>query len=57
MPVVLAVQYSRAATLEATTQALYQRGSRTARGAKWYALSVMMVLERGKALREGPALL
>ena len=57
MPVVQAIQNSGATTLEAITQALDQRGIRAARGAKWYASSVMNALERGKALREAPALL
>jgi hypothetical protein len=48
-------QDTGATTLEAITQALNQRG--TARGAKWYASSVMNVLERSKALRDGAALL
>ena len=47
----------RTATLEAITQALNQRGIRTARGAKWYASSVMNLLERGKALCEAPGVL
>jgi DNA invertase Pin-like site-specific DNA recombinase len=56
VPVVRAIQNSGATTLEAITQALNQRGIRTARGTKWYASSVMNVLERATALREGPAL-
>lgn len=51
MPVVQAIQNTGATTLEAITQALNQRGIRTARGTKWYASSVMNVLERGKTLR------
>ena len=43
--------------LDAITQALNQRGIRTARGAKWHASSVMNVLERASALRESSALL
>jgi hypothetical protein len=57
MPVVRAIQNTGATTLEAITQALNQRGIRTARGAKWYASSVMNVLERGKTLCDVPALL
>jgi DNA invertase Pin-like site-specific DNA recombinase len=57
MPVVQAIQNTGATTLEAITQALNQRGIRTARGAKWYASSVMNVLERASALRQAPALL
>jgi hypothetical protein len=49
-------QNTGAVMLEAT-QALNQRGIRTTRGAKWYASSVMNVLERASALREAPALL
>jgi DNA invertase Pin-like site-specific DNA recombinase len=50
MPVVRAIQNTGATTLEAITQALNQRGIRTARGAKWYASSVMNVLERASAM-------
>jgi DNA invertase Pin-like site-specific DNA recombinase len=57
MPVVQAIQRTGATTLEAITQALNQRGIRTARGAKWYASSVMNVLERGKTLPERLAFL
>jgi DNA invertase Pin-like site-specific DNA recombinase len=57
MPVVRAIQNTGATTLEAITQALNQRGIRTARGTKWYASSVMNVLERGKALHEASVLL
>jgi DNA invertase Pin-like site-specific DNA recombinase len=57
MPVVRAIQNTGATTLEAITQALNQRGVRTARGTKWYASSVMNVLQRASALREGAALL
>jgi Recombinase len=52
MPVIQAIRNTGATTLEAMTQALNQRGIRTARGAKWYASSVMNVLERGKVLHE-----
>jgi hypothetical protein len=41
----------------AITQALNQRGIRTASGAKWYASSMMNVLEREKASRQEAALL
>jgi DNA invertase Pin-like site-specific DNA recombinase len=57
MPIIDGVRSTGATTLEAITQALNQRGIRTARGAKWYASSVMNVLQRNEALREGPALL
>jgi DNA invertase Pin-like site-specific DNA recombinase len=52
LPVLDGIRNSGATTLEAITQALNQRGIRTARGAKWYASSVMNVLERGKVLHE-----
>jgi DNA invertase Pin-like site-specific DNA recombinase len=55
MPVVQAIQRTGATRLEAITQALNQRGIRTARGAKWYASSVMNVLERVRALRQTAA--
>ena len=54
MPIIGTIQKSGATTLEAITQALNQRAIRTARGAKWYASSVMNVLERSKTLCEGP---
>ena len=57
MLVVQAIRNTGATTLEAITQALNQRGIRTAGGTKWYASSVMNVLERSKALREPSALL
>jgi DNA invertase Pin-like site-specific DNA recombinase len=57
MPVVQAIQNTGATTLEAITQALNQRGIRTARGAKWYASSVMNVLERASAMHKAAALL
>ena len=56
MPVVQAIQNTGATTLEAITQALNQRGIRTARGTKWSASSVMNVLERDKTFREASAL-
>ena len=56
MPIIEGIRNTGATTLEAITQALNQRGIRTARGAKWYASSVMNVLERASALRQAPAL-
>ena len=40
LPVVLAIRQTGAKTLEAMSQALNQRGIRTARGGKWHASSV-----------------
>jgi DNA invertase Pin-like site-specific DNA recombinase len=40
MPIIDGIRSTGATTLEAITQALNQRGVRTARGAKWYASSV-----------------
>jgi hypothetical protein len=51
------IRNAGATTLQAITQALNQRGIRAARGARWCALPVMNVVERGKALRESLALL
>ena len=55
LPVLDGIRNAGATTLEAMTQALNLRGVRTARGAKWYASSVMNVLDRAKALRQVPA--
>jgi DNA invertase Pin-like site-specific DNA recombinase len=57
MPVVQAIQNTGAMTLEAITQAPNQRGIRTARGAIWYASSVMNVLDRASALHKVPTIL
>jgi DNA invertase Pin-like site-specific DNA recombinase len=46
MPVIEAIRHTGAVTLEAITQALNQRGIRTARGGRWYASSVMNLIER-----------
>jgi DNA invertase Pin-like site-specific DNA recombinase len=51
MPVIQAIQNTGATTLEAITQALNQRGIRTPRGTRWYASSVMNLLDRAKTLR------
>jgi DNA invertase Pin-like site-specific DNA recombinase len=48
MPVVRAIRSSGAATLEAITVALNQRGIRSARGARWHASSVANLLIRAK---------
>jgi DNA invertase Pin-like site-specific DNA recombinase len=48
MPVVQAIRGSGAATLEAITVALNQRGIRSARGGRWHASSVANLLARGK---------
>jgi hypothetical protein len=50
MPVIDAIRNTGAVSLEAITQALNQRGIRTARGARWYASSVMNLLKRANAL-------
>jgi hypothetical protein len=57
MPIIEGIRNTGATTLESITQALNQRGIRTARGTKWYASSVMNVLERASVLREGAGLL
>ena len=56
MSVIQAIRNSGPTTLEANTQALNQRGIRTARGAKWYASFRDERLERSKALLEAPVL-
>jgi hypothetical protein len=40
MPVIQAIRSTGATRLEAMTQALNQRGIRSARGGRWYASSV-----------------
>jgi DNA invertase Pin-like site-specific DNA recombinase len=54
LPVVLAIRQTGAQTLEAVSQALNQRGIRTARGGKWHASSVANLFVRA---RRSPALL
>jgi DNA invertase Pin-like site-specific DNA recombinase len=49
MPVIEAVRSTGATTLEAITQALNQRGIRSARGGKWYVSSVRNLLTRAIA--------
>lgn len=54
MPIVLAIRKTGATTLEAMSQALNQRGIRSARGGKWRASSVANLLahaEKTPALR------
>ena len=46
LPVVNAIRNTGASTLEAITQALNQRGIRSARGGHWYASSVSNLLAR-----------
>jgi DNA invertase Pin-like site-specific DNA recombinase len=46
MPVIEAIRRTGVTTLEAMTQALNQRGIRSARGGRWYASSVANLLER-----------
>jgi DNA invertase Pin-like site-specific DNA recombinase len=46
LPLVTAIRSAGAETLEAITCALNQRGSRSARGGRWYASSVAQVLAR-----------
>jgi DNA invertase Pin-like site-specific DNA recombinase len=46
LPVVLAIRQTGAKTLEAMSQALNQRGIRTARGGKWHASSVAKLFVR-----------
>ena len=48
MPIVLAIRSTGVITLEAMTQALNQRGIRSARGGKWHASSVMNLLARAQ---------
>jgi DNA invertase Pin-like site-specific DNA recombinase len=56
MPIIEGIRNTGATTLESITQALNQRGISTERGTKWYASSVMNVLDRASALRQAPAL-
>jgi DNA invertase Pin-like site-specific DNA recombinase len=48
LPVVLAIRQTGAETLEAMSQALNQRGIRTARGGKWHASSVANLFVRAR---------
>ena len=48
MPVIQAIRGTGATTLEAITQALNQRGIRSARGGPWRASSVAYLLDRAE---------
>ncbi len=48
LPVIAAIRGSGAATLEAMSRALNQRGIRSARGGRWYASSVSTLLTRAE---------
>jgi hypothetical protein len=48
LPVVLGIRQTGAKTLEAMSQALNQRGIRTARGGAWHASSVANLLGRAR---------
>jgi hypothetical protein len=48
LPVVLAIRQTGAQTLEAMSQALNQRGIRTARGGQWRASSVANLFVRAR---------
>jgi hypothetical protein len=48
LPVVLAIRQTGAQTLDAMSQALNQRGIRTARGGKWHASSVANLFVRAQ---------
>jgi hypothetical protein len=50
MPVIDAIRGTGATTLEAITQALNQRGIRSARGGRWRASSLAYLLARANAL-------
>jgi DNA invertase Pin-like site-specific DNA recombinase len=52
MPVIQAIRSTGLITLEAMTQALNQRGIRSARGGRWYASSVANLLARAAKLAE-----
>ena len=49
MPVIDAIRSTGANTLEAMTQALNQRGIRSARGGRWHASSVQIARARKAA--------
>jgi hypothetical protein len=50
LPVVLAIRQTGANTLEAMSQALNQRGIRTARGGAWHASSVANLVVRARKI-------
>jgi DNA invertase Pin-like site-specific DNA recombinase len=55
MPVIEAIRSTGATTLDAMTQALNQRGIRSARGGRWYASSVANLLDRAAKISSVPA--
>jgi DNA invertase Pin-like site-specific DNA recombinase len=55
VPVIDAIRRTGATTLEAMTQALNQRGIRSARGGRWYASSVANLLDRAAKISSVPA--
>jgi DNA invertase Pin-like site-specific DNA recombinase len=57
VPMIQAIRGTGATTLEAMTQALNQRGIRSARGGRWYASSVANLLARAAKLSDGAAAL
>jgi DNA invertase Pin-like site-specific DNA recombinase len=57
MPVIVAIRGTGATTLEAMTQALNQRGIRSARGGRWHASSVANLLDRATKMQECTAAL
>jgi hypothetical protein len=52
MPVIDGIRKTGATTLEAMTQALNQRGIRSARGGRWYASSVSNFLARSARMSD-----
>ncbi len=48
LPIIKAIQESGATTLAAISQALNNRGIRTARGARWHISAVQNVLARAR---------
>ena len=56
LPVLTAIRNAGAETLEAMTCALNQRGIRSARGGRWYASSVSILLARAEKQQRRPAL-
>jgi DNA invertase Pin-like site-specific DNA recombinase len=54
LPVLNAIRAAGAETLEALSSALNQRGIRSARGGRWYASSVSMLLARAEKTRSYP---
>jgi DNA invertase Pin-like site-specific DNA recombinase len=57
IPVIQAIRSTGATTLESMTQALNQRGIRSARGGRWYASSVANFLARANKMPERTAVL